>query len=60
MKNISIIAIALLMLIGSIFTGCESMKNANNTQKGAGIGAVSGAIIGGILGNNLGDRKSVV
>nr|WP_315162429.1 OmpA family protein [uncultured Flavobacterium sp.] len=54
MKNISIIAIALLMLIGSIFTGCESMKNANNTQKGAGIGAVSGAIIGGILGNNLG------
>lgn len=54
MKNISIIAIALVMLIGSIFTGCESMKNANNTQKGAGIGAVSGALIGGILGNNLG------
>lgn len=54
MRKISIIAIALVMLTGSLFTGCEAVKNTNNTQRGAGIGAVGGAVIGGILGNNLG------
>jgi len=54
MKKISIVTLALVMSIGTFFTSCESLKNTNNTQKGAGIGAVSGALIGGILGNNLG------
>ncbi|HMK06522.1 MAG TPA: glycine zipper domain-containing protein, partial [Flavobacterium sp.] len=54
MKKVSIIVIALVMLTGSIFTSCEAVKNTNNTQRGAGIGAVGGAVIGGILGNNLG------
>ena len=54
MKKISIVAIAALLVMGSMFTSCEALKNTNNTQKGAGIGAVSGAVIGGILGNNLG------
>ncbi len=54
MKKISIIAIALLMTIGSVFTSCDAVKNTNKTQRGAGIGAVGGALIGGILGNNLG------
>jgi len=54
MKKISVIAIALVMTMGSVFTSCEAVKNTNNTQKGAGIGAVGGAVIGGILGNNLG------
>jgi outer membrane protein OmpA-like peptidoglycan-associated protein len=40
--------------IGSLSTGCEAVKNTNNTQRGAGIGAVAGAVIGGVLGNNLG------
>lgn len=54
MKKISIVALAAIMMAGSIFTSCEAVKNSNNTQKGAGIGAVAGAVIGGVLGNNLG------
>lgn len=54
MKNIKIIALACLFLSGSLFTGCESVKNTNKTQRGAAIGAVGGAVLGGILGNNLG------
>ncbi len=54
MKNIKVIALASLFLLGSLFTGCESVKNTNNTQRGAAIGAVGGAILGGVLGNNLG------
>lgn len=54
MKNISIAALATIMVMSSIFTGCEAIKNTNSTQRGAGIGAVGGAILGGVLGNNLG------
>ena len=54
MKKLSIFGLAALMMTGTLFTGCEATKNANNTQKGAGIGAVAGAVIGGVLGNNLG------
>ena len=54
MKKISIVAMATIMVIGSMFTSCEAVKNTNNTQKGAGIGAVAGAVLGGVLGNNLG------
>lgn len=54
MKNISVIAMALLMSVSSIFTSCESIKNTNKTQRGAGIGAVAGAVLGGVLGNNIG------
>ncbi len=54
MKNFTIITLALILSMGSLFTSCESLKNTNNTQKGAGIGAVAGAVIGGVLGNNLG------
>jgi outer membrane protein OmpA-like peptidoglycan-associated protein len=54
MKNIKIVALVGLFLLGNIFTSCESVKNTNKTQRGAAIGAVGGAIIGGVLGNNLG------
>ena len=55
MKNrISVLALVALMLIGTSLTSCEAVKNSNNTQKGAGIGAVAGAVLGGVLGNNLG------
>ncbi len=54
MKKVTVISLALILSMGSIFTSCESLKNANNTQKGAGIGALAGAVIGGVLGNNLG------
>ena len=54
MKNIVLIALALLMSVGTLFTSCEALKNTNNTQRGAVIGAAGGALLGGILGNNLG------
>ncbi len=54
MKNFTIITLAFILSMGLVFTSCESLKNTNNTQKGAGIGAVTGAVIGGVLGNNLG------
>ncbi len=54
MKKISVVAIATIMIMGSIFTSCEAVKNTNKTQRGAGIGAVAGAVLGGVLGNNLG------
>src|SRR5690554_4637194 len=54
MKNVKISLIALAVLATSVFTGCESVKNASNEQKGVAIGATAGAVIGGILGNNLG------
>lgn len=54
MKKNIVIIVAAIFLFSSMFTGCNSVKNANNTQKGAGIGVAAGALIGGILGNNLG------
>ena len=54
MKKTSTILVASLMLLSTIFTSCESVKNTNKTQRGAAIGAVGGAILGGVLGNNLG------
>lgn len=54
MKKISILSMALVMAMGSLFTSCEAVKNTNKTQRGAGIGAVAGAVLGGVLGNNLG------
>ncbi|MGO4773768.1 OmpA family protein [Flavobacterium sp. W22_SRS_FK3] len=54
MKNITVLGLSSLLVLVSFFTSCDSVKNANNTQKGAGIGAVAGGVIGGILGNNLG------
>ena len=54
MRKISILGISSLFLLASLFTSCSSVQNANNTQKGAGIGAAAGALIGGIIGNNTG------
>src|SRR6476620_3056349 len=53
MKKIAIV-LSLILISGSIFTSCESVKNTNNTQRGAAVGAVSGAVLGGVLGNNVG------
>ncbi|WP_310558390.1 OmpA family protein [Flavobacterium sp.] len=52
MKKISILGISSMFLVATLFAGCNSVKNANNTQKGAGIGAGAGALIGAIIGNN--------
>jgi outer membrane protein OmpA-like peptidoglycan-associated protein len=52
MKKISILGTSSLFLLTILFSGCSSLQNANNTQKGAGIGATTGALIGAIIGNN--------
>lgn len=52
MRKIAILALSSLLLLATFFASCNSVKNANNTQKGAGIGAGAGALIGAIIGNN--------
>jgi outer membrane protein OmpA-like peptidoglycan-associated protein len=54
MKKIAILGLSSLLVLSFLFTSCESVKNANNTQKGAGIGAIAGGVIGGIIGANTG------
>ena len=54
MKRISIYVLGVLMTAGTVFTGCESIKNTNKTQRGVAIGTAGGAVIGGVLGNNVG------
>lgn len=51
-NKIGILFLAMILLVG--FTNCKSVKNANNAQKGAVIGAAGGAVIGAIIGNNVG------
>lgn len=53
MKNIAIKVSSIVMVL-ALTVGCSAVKNANNKQKGAVIGAGSGAAIGGIIGNNVG------
>lgn len=48
----AIVTLALTIVLS--ISSCEAIKNANNTQKGATIGAAGGALIGAILGNNIG------
>ena len=54
MKKYTSIFVAGLMLLSTVFTSCEAVKNTNNTQRGAGIGVAAGAVLGAVLGNNLG------
>lgn len=53
MKKLAIYTLSGAMLVGAS-TSCESIKNTNNTQRGAAIGTVAGAVLGGVLGNNIG------
>ncbi len=54
MKKITILTLALLITVSSVFTSCDAVKNTNNTQRGAGAGVVLGSVLGAVLGNNLG------
>lgn len=59
MKNIltkGTVSVLALMLIVS----CNAIQNANNTQKGAVIGASGGAVIGGVIGNNVGKGNTAL
>src|SRR5690606_28190984 len=58
MKKIGVYMLAASMLGGVSLTSCNSVKNANNTQKGAVAGATAGAVLGGVLGNNVGNKNN--
>lgn len=54
MKKSIVILFIVTVSLTVVLNSCKAVKNSNNTQKGAAIGAVGGAILGGVLGNNLG------
>ena len=54
MKNLNTKLTAIVLGGAFALSSCTAVQNANNTQKGAGIGVVAGSVIGGILGNNIG------
>ena len=58
MKKTIIYSLAVLIISLGTLTSCEAVKNANNTQKGAGIGTAAGAILGAVIGNNVGNKKN--
>lgn len=51
-NKIGIILFSMILTIG--LYSCDAVKNANNKQKGAVIGAAGGAVLGAIIGNNVG------
>lgn len=59
MKKRVIRSSAYIMAFAMIMS-CSTIKNANKTQKGAGIGAAGGAVIGGVIGNNVGNGNNTV
>jgi len=55
MRKSVILGLACICLTATLFSGCNTVKNANNTQKGAGIGVAAGAIVGGLIGHGSGN-----
>ncbi len=60
MDKFLIYCLAAVCGISSVLTSCNTVKNANNTQKGAGIGVAAGALLGGIIGNHIGKGGNAV
>ncbi len=58
MKKLNVYVLSTALLAGSFLTSCNTVKNANNTQKGAVVGATAGAVLGGVLGNNVGSKNN--
>lgn len=58
MKKITLFGLASLLIMANLFTSCSSLKNANNTQKGAGIGVAAGALVGGLIGASSGNAAA--
>lgn len=54
MKKYTLYSLVTLLSFTLILGSCNAVKNTNNTQRGAGIGAVAGGVLGAVLGNNLG------
>ena len=51
-KKLGILVLAAGFVIN--VSSCKAVKNSNNKQKGAIIGATGGAVLGAIIGNNVG------
>lgn len=60
MKKIYIKSVFTISVAALLFSGCETIKKTNKTQRGAAIGTTGGAIIGGIIGNNVGKGNTVL
>lgn len=58
MRKLNVYLLSGALLTGALFTSCNSVKNANNKQKGAAAGAAAGAVLGGVLGNNVGSKNN--
>lgn len=52
MKKLTSISLSMAIVMTLTFS-CQALQNANNTQKGAGIGVAGGALIGGLIGGNI-------
>ncbi|TKD66003.1 OmpA family protein [Flavobacterium sp. ASW18X] len=59
MKKINV-KLATVLMTFAILASCSTVKNANNKQKGAVIGASGGAAIGGVIGNNVGKGNTAL
>ena len=58
MKKMANKSLVIIMALSLVFSSCDAIKNANNSQKGGAIGATGGAVIGGVIGNNVGDGNN--
>lgn len=58
MKKAITFGLAILFVIANLTTSCSSIKNANNAQKGAGIGVAAGALVGGLIGASSGNAAA--
>ncbi|MEG0917470.1 MAG: OmpA family protein [Myroides sp.] len=58
MKKLNVYVLSTAILAASFLTSCNTVKNANNTQKAAVVGATAGAVLGGVLGNNVGSKNN--
>ena len=58
MKKILCVTVSAALLIGT--TGCASIQNASNTQKGAVIGTAGGAAVGAGVGALIGGGKGAL
>ncbi|MHA7057450.1 OmpA family protein [Aquimarina sp. M1] len=52
--------IMIACMILTMLNSCDTVQNANNTQKGAVIGTTAGAVLGGVIGNNVGNKENSV
>ncbi|WP_313374665.1 OmpA family protein [Chishuiella sp.] len=54
MKKINTKVAAIILAGSFMVSSCTAVQNANNTQKGAGIGVVAGGVLGGLIGKGAG------